>query len=375
MFTLSVGEDALAPDAHTVAVDEASQSFPMVEMYQDVSTFKLLLRTVQQMFFLVLGPHGVTNATAEQLAQDVIAFEERLANISTPRVDLSSIPKRWNPRTVEQLELLNGAVDWRGLLNKTLGTSNNGSHPYASATGSNRTLVVTSPTYQEKLGRLLNQTKATTLQTYFAWTTMKARHSSLAQPFRAPMDVLLASLMGTDPSRVPDRWKTCLEKTNSDLGQLLGHFYVAQHFTAEDKTAVLEIIDALKQTYLTDLPATTWLDNQTRASAITKLQAMTSLVGYSMAGPNVGDSAALEAYYEGMVIQEDDFYGTATGASIHSNNKNWAKINMKTERNWMMVNPQLINGVYYPTRNQVLFPAASMQKPMYTRGSPEYLTY
>ncbi|KAG0253115.1 hypothetical protein DFQ27_007652 [Actinomortierella ambigua] len=258
----------------------------------------------------------------------------------------------------------------------TLGTSNNDSHPYASsATGSNRTLVVTSPTYQEKLGRLLNRTQPSTLQTYFALKTMNARHSSLAQPFRAPMDVLQATLMGTDPSRVPDRWKTCLEETNRDLGQLLGHFYVAQHFTAEDKTAMLEIIDAMKQTYLTDMPATTWLDNQTRASAITKLQAMSSLVGYSMADPNVGDSAALEAYFEGVVVQEGDFYDATTGALIHTNKKNWGKINKKAERNWMMVYPQLINAFYYPTKNQVLFPAAFMQKPMYTRGSPEYLTY
>ncbi|KAF9147302.1 hypothetical protein DFQ26_003048, partial [Actinomortierella ambigua] len=55
--------------------------------------------------------------------------------------------------------------------------------------------------------------------------------------------------------------------------------------------------------------------------------------------------------------------------------KNWGKINKKAERNWMMVYPQLINAFYYPTKNQVLFPAAFMQKPLYTRGSPEYLNY
>ncbi|KAF9972590.1 hypothetical protein BGZ73_004291 [Actinomortierella ambigua] len=373
VISVGVTEDALAPETQTAIISEAGLSLPTREMYQEPAITQVLQGVVQQMFLVVLGPKGVTNATAEQWAKEVVTFEGQLANISTSSVDMSTITKMWNPMTVEQLEQLNGGLDWRLLLNKTLSIGTNGSHPYMA--GSNKTLVVSSPPFQQKLAQLLNQTSAETVQKYFAWKTILGRYNNLAQVYRAPMDALSAILKGSDPSRVPDRWKTCLSNTNSYLGALVGYFYVAQQFTAEDKATMIEIIDTLKQTYLADMPTTTWLDNQTRANAITKLQAMTPLVGYSMADPNVSSPADLATYFGDVAVQAADYYGSVGSANKAIVLKNWGKIDKKTNREYMFANPQTINAFYYPTTNQVLFPAAFMQKPVYTRGNPEYLNY
>ncbi|KAG0240086.1 hypothetical protein BGW41_007179 [Actinomortierella wolfii] len=371
LVSIFVGVDVTEPKIQTVEVSEAGLTWGDLQVYQDARTMQSFQEQVQQVFSLVLGDKA-SNAIKLQLAKETVSFETKLASIATSRKDIQDDMKRTNPMGLNQLVQLNGAVDWPQLLAETLGPNN----PYAGQ--SRKNLTVTSPLYQEKLAKLLSQTSPETLQAFFAWKVIWERKDSLPKSFREPLEEITSLVMdmsAKNANQNSNRKDNCVYLTNKHMGPLVGYFYVAQTFTDQDKAALVEIIDSLKKAYLVSIPDMTWLDNQTRTNAIEKLQAISPLIGYSAANPNVGDPRSLEEYFSEFEVIESNFYATMDQARRFPIRKNFDLIYQPTIRERMDDDPQTINAFYSPYTNQIIFPAAFFQKPMYVPGVPEYLTY
>ncbi|KAF9078881.1 hypothetical protein BGX23_006000, partial [Mortierella sp. AD031] len=161
-----------------------------------------------------------------------------------------------------------------------------------------RPIIVVSPKFQTKLEIILQKTSTKTLQHYFSWIAIIYLAEILGRPYHQPLAALNAALSGVSADVKADRWKTCVDAVNTNLGNIAGHYFVQQRFGSNSRTSAMSIIEALRSTYTKTLPSLQWLDKTTRDGALEKLKAMVQLVGYSTVSPDVTSSKSLEAYFK-----------------------------------------------------------------------------
>ena len=375
-LTFIVMPDGKEPMINSLGVVESGLGLPVKSLYEVPVIVELYQGIVAQMFQIIMGDEDVANRTEPLLpkdfkqewldvAKDVVAFETQLASIGTEIVDQRDPLKFNNPRTAEELAVMTPSIDWPLLVQELLPVG----------TQYNRTILVNSVPYVTKLDTVLKGITTTTLQHYFSWLTISTYAKSLAAPYKHPLTVLLASLNGMSPNVKIDRWKTCIDTVNTNVGEIVGHYFVKERFKGNSRQDFTDIIESLRETYTEALPAYDWLDKSTLDGALKKLAAMEPLVGYSRGSPDVPSTKSLQEYYEGYDVTKDDYFGNMLKFATWQNAKMMTQAGKTIDRKKMLTTPQTVNAFYSPYANQVLVPAGILQFPYYHVENPEYVNY
>ena len=145
---------------------------------------------------------------------------------------------------------------------------------------------------------------------------------------------------------------------NALCGELLGSIYTKKYFTEKEKQDVTSMIGEIMQDYRIRLSGADWLSEQTRATAIGKLDAMKIRVGYPekyrIDWDNV-DVSASKPFIENVitVMQEQRKMNLSLdGKKVDSGV-------------WDNMNANTVNAFYDSSDNSINFPAAILNDPMY----------
>ncbi|KAF9387036.1 hypothetical protein CPB97_003033 [Podila verticillata] len=410
---LGVSTNVKNPTRKVLAVSEGGLGLPSKEYYLDSKTLEIYELTVGQMFNLILGqepvstppspadssseinfsstsnvdqmyvdtketfftlplnipttttPSSMVPAPWSDIAKDVVAFEVKLAAISTNIKDLRNSEKTYNPRSLAQIAELTPAIDWPTLLENTLAANTQVPDP----------IIVSSPGFLTRLQQLLQQTSTTTLQNYFTWSMIRQLSGSLSVTYRQPLGELQAALSGVAAGVTPDRWKTCVGVVNANLGDMAGQYFVEQAFKGNSRDVVNSLIDSLRATYAKGFPELDWLDAYTKKGASDKMSAIVQLIGFSTESPNVGSSRSLQEYYEGYQIDASDYFGNKMRANLWETEMDFKNLNEPMNKFKMHMSPQTVNAYYSATLNEIVFPAGILQQPFFHVENPEYINY
>ncbi|KAK3840070.1 MAG: hypothetical protein JOS17DRAFT_2490 [Linnemannia elongata] len=375
-LTFIVMPDAKEPMINSLMVSEGGLGLPAKSLYEVPVIVDLYQGVVAQMFQIIMGDEDVANRTEPLLpkdikqewldvAKDVVTFETQLASIGTEIVDQRDPLKFNNPRTAKELSVMTPSIDWPLFVQELL----------PAGAQYNRAILVNSVPYVTKLDTVLKNVTTTTLQHYFSWLTISTYAKSLAEPYKQPMTALLAGLNGISPNVKVDRWKTCVDSVSTNVGEIVGHYFVKEKFKGNSRQDFTEIIESLRETYNKALPAYDWLDKSTLDGALKKLAAIESLVGYSTGSPDVPSTKSLQEYYEGYDVTTDNYFGNMLKFATWQTTKMMSGAGKPIDRKKMLTTPQTINAFYSPYSNQVLFPAGMLQFPYYHVENPEYVNY
>ena len=149
-------------------------------------------------------------------------------------------------------------------------------------------------------------------------------------------------------------------QVQSLLSDYLSRAYAEAYFTPEAKADVEEMIGEFIAVYKERIKAQDWMSGETKAMALKKLDAMQVKVGYP-------DS--WETY-----LDDADIKGPGEGGTFFSNMiavQKAARAEMLSYQDkgvdktqWVMA-PYTVNACYNATANDITFPAAILQSPMY----------
>ncbi|KAG0091768.1 hypothetical protein BGZ93_004632 [Podila epicladia] len=371
--TLFVNADSANPQQNALNMIEGGLGLPAKELYQSRAVLALYEGIIAQMFQIVLGDEDVGNRTEPLTLTDikqewldtakiVIDFETLLANMGTDIPDLRDPLMTANPVTLEELNAMTPSVDWSLFVNEVL----------PAGVQYNRPIVVHGIPYQTKLETILNQTSTKALQHYFSWIVIKKLGPYLADPYNQPLATLASALTGSSPVKI-DRWKRCVAVVNENLGEIAGHYFVQEAFKDDSRESFTAIIESLRSNYATALRALEWLDKTTRDAALKKLNAITEVVGWSTALPDVASSKSLEDFYKNYTIVRDDFFANMLQGSTFLNKNMLLWLDQPVNRGSLLGAPQTVNAFYSPYTNQILFPAGMLQDPYYHVDNPDYV--
>lgn len=215
-------------------------------------------------------------------------------------------------------------------------------------------VVVGQPEFLAEVGRLW---RTCPLEQWKAWFALRLV-SSCAQYLNRDLVDADFDFHGRVLSGIPDqpeRWKLAVSLVEAALGDAVGRLYVDRHFPASARQRALELVENLVEAYRRALTELDWMGPQTRRRALDKLRRLTVKIGYPDRWKD----------YSALAIRADDLLGNVRRAGEWRTAFDLDKVGRPVDRDDWLTTPQTVNAFYNPRLNEVVFPAAVLQPPLF----------
>ncbi|KAI9365273.1 hypothetical protein BD770DRAFT_357312 [Pilaira anomala] len=386
LSTMFVDADDKNPDMNAILFDQVSLGLPSKEYYEDLTVLEKYRVGLNDLLFKVLGEystpvdaslresesqrvgfHRWTQSKIEAAVNRYITFETQLANISLKNEDMQDPVKAYNPTKLSEFQAKNPLIDWTNLLESII--------PYGGINLPD-TIIVRTPEYFDKLHTLLsNNISLQTLQEYFVIQYVTSRVYSLDDASRAANRKMNGEISSGTTTEQP-RWRICVGYTSLSFSNSIGRYYTLQKFGSEtERNRAETFLTTIHEAWLNRIPEIKWLDDQTRAKAIEKVNLINHKVGYSVISPDLRNPSSIQEYNEGLTVNKTSFYETEVISSVWYSNKMWKKVGQPINKDEWLMSPQTVNAYYSPNSNEIVIPAGILQSPFYNISYPEYLNY
>ncbi|MCV2370590.1 M13 family metallopeptidase [Roseateles oligotrophus] len=342
-FSLSSGQD-FADSSRVIAFASAGGiSLPDRDYYlkSDPKSVKLrqqFVAHVARMFELM----GKAPQAAAQAARSVLATETALARASLTQVDKRDPYKSFHKFDARGVQALTPNFDWTN---------------YRQALGLPADLNeynVTEPAFFKAVGDLLKKSSLEDIKTYLSWQLLSSQAAHLsAELVQADFDFFGHTLNGV-PQLKP-RWKRCVELVDAQLGEALGQEFVRDNFSPELKAMTQEMTQEIEAAMAVSIKSLSWMSAATKERAMEKLHAIVNKVGY----PDQWRD------YSALTVAQGDFLGNVQRGNAFEARRQLAKIGKPLDRAEWGMTPQTVNAYYSGQMNDMNFPAAVLQPPLF----------
>jgi endothelin-converting enzyme/putative endopeptidase len=343
LFGFSSGQDYADATRQIGFASAGGLSLPERAYYLKTDAASVALRQqfqthVARMFELLGDPPE--QAMAE--AKSVLRIETALAKASLSMVDKRDPYKSFHPVDARGLQRLMPGFDWAAY-RQALGL----------APGLNR-YNVTEPAFFKALDAQLRAMSLTQLQTYLRWQWVSSSAPYLdAALVQADFDFFSQTLRGVPQLR--PRWQRCVQLVDRQLGESLGQEFVARTFSPALKASTQQMTDEIEAAMAARLKTLSWMSEPTRRRALLKLKALVNKVGYPERWRD----------YSTLSVARNDFFGNVVRGNVFEARRQLAKIGQPVDRGEWGMTPQTVNAYYDAQMNDINFPAAVLQPPLY----------
>ncbi|CAO3650280.1 unnamed protein product [Mucor fragilis] len=382
-----INPDDKHPDINAILVDQVSLGLPSKEYYEVPETLSKYKTGLNDILTKTIGTYSngtedaqlreteskkfnFTRWSNKRIAAAVdrfIDFETKLANISLKGEEMRDPVKLYNPVKVSDFQANNSYVDWTSVIAALVP---GGIQPPDS-------VVIRATPYFERLNALISSGNVTerTVQEYFIITFVTKKVYALDSTSREASRKMDGEISSGTTSERP-RWETCTNYVSNAISNSMGRFYVLKKFGGEaERKKVETFLTNIHQTWLDRLTEIDWLDNQTRAKAIEKVNLIKHQVAYSIVSPDLRQPDAIKEYNDGIRINETSFYDTDNLVTTWYTQKIWGKAGQPVDHDEWLLSPQTVNAYYSPNSNQIALLAGILVNPLYNTTQPDYLNY
>ena len=297
--------------------------------------------------FTLLGDHD-----ARKKARDILKLETALARVQWTKVQNRDPVKTYNKEPIAKLDALTPGYDWKPYLDA------------AGVTGKVDYVIVSQPSYFTGFAKLLKSTPLAIWKEYLSWQVLNSNPAYLSKAFDQEDFAFYGTALQGIPEQQP-RWKRGVNLEEGAAGEALGKLYVAKYFPPENKARMQQLVANLLAAYRQSIDTLDWMGPETKEAAKAKLAAFTPKIGY----PDKWRD------YSSLTITRDDLYGNMERASQFEFKRNLNKLGGPVDRGEWGMTPQTINAYYNPEMNEIVFPAAILQKPFFDPAADDAVNY
>ena len=187
---------------------------------------------------------------AAQKAENAVAVEDRLAEVSWTSVQNRDYTKQYNPMSTEQI-----CSRWKGFdfasFFKALGIPDQDK------------IIVQQPSFFDGFSKLFASASLDQLKDYLAAGLITSAAGSLSDDYYAASFDFFSTQMSGVTEQKP-RWKRAMSVPNSVLGEAVGQMYVHKYFPEEYKAKVLELVRQLQVSLGQHIDALDWMSDATK---------------------------------------------------------------------------------------------------------------
>jgi putative endopeptidase len=294
---------------------------------------------------------GDTEEQASAAASNILELETRLAKASLTNVELRNPANYYNIESLKSADEATPNFSWSRYFER-LGLAEMENFSYAQ------------PDFFAEMNALLAEADLGTWRAYLRWNLINNFSPYLSEAFvNQDFEFYGKTLRGTE--ELQPRWKRVVATTSSSLGEALGQVYVEQAFPPQTKTRADKMIEDLRSTVGTRIQNLDWMTDETKTQALAKLAAFTSKIGF----PDEWRD------YSKLDIERESYLANVRAADAFEMRRNLDKIGQPIDRNEWGMSPQTVNAYYSPVMNEIVFPAAIMQPPMFDGEADDAINY
>lgn len=339
-FNAYVVQDDKNSEAMIFRMDQGGLGLPNREYYfkTDERTGKVreaykiyMVKTFMQM--------GMSKATAEKSMKEVYELEKRLATSSRKLEDLRDPYANYNKMTFLQLGKNCPSINWLEYA-KNIGIKNSAD-----------SVVVGQPEFYKALGKEIKTTPVAVWKNYLKFNLVRANAGFLDNTTYMNAFDYRRSLTGATQPR--PRWKRVLDAEEGAMGELLGQLFAKEYFNEKAKQRYKDLVEAIREAYVTRINNLTWMSAETKTRALDKLAKVSSKVGYPDKWKDFGS----------LQITPNSYYKNMTASSIFWHIYNMNKLGKPVNRDEWEMTPQTYNAYYNPSNNEIVLPAGIFAVP------------
>ncbi len=349
VFRGYVGQDDKDPDTYIYHVSQSGLGLPDRDYYLlDTPRFAGIREKYVAHVARMLELAGEDNARAR--AQRIFDLEKRIAEVHWTREDSSDAVKTYNKMTVGEFDRMTPGLDFAAILGEI--------SPEIDS------LIVSQPSALQAIAQIVAKAELGVLKDQLLFRSLTSYSDVLPDAIANESFAFYGTTLSGTPEREP-RWKRGVGFTESVLGEEVGKEYAARHFPPETKAAMNELVDNVVDAMGRRIEGLEWMQPQTKARAIAKLQGFTTKIGYPDRWKD----------YAGLEIRRDDLFGNRVRASNWQFGDNIARLGEPIRRwEWGML-PQTVNAYANFGMREIVFPAAILQPPFFDPHADPAINY
>ncbi len=312
--------------------------------YYGEESGKQLLSVYEDMAKKALAFTDLSEEEVNKFIEDTLKFDELVSKQVKSQLEWADYVKNYNPMKAEEVYEYLKPFDMKGLLIQIYGDN------------TPDTLIAYDPKAIKNMKEYFNEEN---LEIFVHWmyvTTLLANTNKLSEELMHIGTSYRRAIMGVPSDPVIE--KQAYKVASGVFSQPVGIYYGRTYFGEEAKKDIISLVKKIIEAYKVRVRNNTFLEESTKDQAIKKLSTIAIKMGY----PD-----DVEEIYKKMHVDEEDNYFDAMKKIskiriMDSLNKLHKPVD-KTE--WQMPG-HMVNACYDPSRNDITFPAAILQKPFYS---------
>ena len=351
LHSVGIAPDFEDSSAYLVYIGQGGLGLPERDYYLRDDERSTTLRDVyaahvaQQLGNLGDAPEAATTA-----AEQILAFETRLAQASLTAEQMRDVELTMNRHDVGALDELMPTFGLSGLA-RELGASQ-------------PTVNVDNPGFFSALEVTLAETPIETLRDYLRWNLVRAYASTLSPAFEDEAFDFFGRTLGGQQQMRP-RWKRMLDAATADIGEQAAQLYVAETFSEGAKHRCEVMVDHLLHAMGAAIRGAEWMSDPTKTAALEKLAGFSYKIGYPDAWRD----------YSALTITRASFAENRMAAAAFEHDREFGRLLEPVDTaEWEMPAHQ-VNAYYHPLLNEVVFPAGILQPPFFYADADDAVNF
>ncbi|MEL0651515.1 M13 family metallopeptidase [Algibacter sp. TI.3.09] len=298
---------------------------------------------------------GKTEEKANSEALQILDFETRLAQSKMDKVERRDARKRFNPRSIADLQNMVPAINWDAYF-KGIGVK------------SIDTVIVGEVKYFDALQGILKENNVADWKAYLRWNSFNDAAGLLSTDLaKANWEFYSKELRGAKAQKPLN--ERALGTVNNTVGEALGKLYVENYFPPEAKAKAERMIKNVILAFQNRISNVSWMTEETKEKAIEKLLALKVKIAY----PDQWKDYA-ELQIEGP--QENGSYlQNILNVRAWNHKKTIEELSKPVDKSEWGMAPQVVNAYFNPPYNEIVFPAAILQPPFYNFTADDAVNY
>lgn len=293
-----------------------------------------------------------------QHGETILGIEAKLAEVQWPRVKLRNANARYNLFQVPDLGQLGTSIDWPAFYE-------------ACGVGNITEINVMTPSFFEAFDKIFVETPVEDWKHYLIFNLVDGYAEVLSSDFvDAHFDFHSKTLAGIQEQK--ERWKEGVGLIAGSgagsfgvLGEVVGKLYVERHFPPENKARMQKLVDNLLLAFGQSIDDLAWMTDTTKAKAREKLSKINTKIGY----PDEWRD------YDGLTVTADDLFANLQSSNAVEYNRMISRLGQPINRKEWGMTPHTVNAYYNPAMNEIVFPAAILQKPFFNVEADDAINY
>ena len=353
IFSLGVQADLNDTKKYAVYFDQDGLGLPDESYYREPEYEAYRDKYVAHVANILRLVGVASKESAPHAATEVMEFETYLAGHHWDVVRNRDIAAINNPKTwVELQEDAPGFnwISWARGLNFDL---------------SDQPLLVMQPDFMADAGVLWKHAHLHTLKYWLARAVADSFAPYLSNEIaEETFDFYGRTLSGVEKMR--PRWKRAMSLIESVVGFDLGRLYVERNFPAEYKDRMQHLVQNLLNAYRDSITDLEWMGDDTKKKALEKLDTFVPKIGYP---DKWRDYSGLEISADKSLIEN------ILASSEFDTDWAFSKLGTPVDRSEWLMTPHTVNAYYYPSMNEIVFPAAILQPPFFNPEADDAVNY